>query len=93
MAKAVEGYWPISDRVMMIKLDAKPFDLVIIQCYAPTSDYSEEELEEFYEDVQKGIKQTKSTDIVYVMGDLNAKVGKGSDGQCAGNWGIGKRNE
>ena len=93
IAKAVQGYWPISERVIMIKPEAKPFDLVIVQVYAPTSEYSEEELEDFYEDVQKAINQTKSTDIVYIIGDMNAKIGKGKEEQTVGHYGLGERNE
>ena len=59
----------------MMKLQSKPFDISIIQVYAPTQDYDEEDVEEFYEEVQLAIKNTKSCDISYVMGDFNAKVG------------------
>ena len=60
---------------MLLKIIAKPFDIAIIQVYAPTSEHSDEEIEVFYEHVQKAIKQTKSTDVVVIIGDFNPKVG------------------
>ena len=43
-ASAVQGYWPISERVMMVKIAGNPYDLAIIQVYAPTSEHSDEEI-------------------------------------------------
>ena len=59
-AKALKGYWAISDRVTMIKLQAKPFDINIIQVYAPTSSFSNELLGDFYEDIEEGNEATVS---------------------------------
>lgn len=49
--KSMQGYIPISDRVMMVKFEGKPFDIAVIQVYAPTEESSDEEVEKFYEDV------------------------------------------
>lgn len=92
-ASALQGYWPISDRVMMIKLTGNPFDMAIIQVYAPTSDHSENEIEDFYHQIGKALKHTKPTDIIMVMGDLNAKVGRDKISECMGQHGLGERNE
>ena len=54
---------------------------------------SEETVEEFYEDVRKAVSQTKSSDMVTVMGDLNAKIGAGKDGEIVGAFGLGTRSE
>ena len=75
VAKSMIGYWPISDRVVMVKLHAKPFNINMIQVYAPTQDYDDENIEEFYEQIQLAVSDIKSPDIIYIMGDLNAKVG------------------
>ena len=48
--KSILGYWPLSSRNIMLKLKAKPFDIAIIQTYAPTSSHSDEEVEEHYEE-------------------------------------------
>ncbi|KAG1671332.1 Craniofacial development protein 2 [Nymphon striatum] len=77
----------------MMKLQSKPFNINIIQVYAPTQDYDDEEIETFYEEIQVAIKNTKSDDILCIMGDFNAKVGKEKHTDIVGNGGLGKRNE
>ena len=93
VAKSMIGYWPISDRVVMLKLHAKPFNINMIQVYAPTQDYDDENIEEFYEQIQLAVSYTKSSDIICIMGDLNAKVGNVTDFNIIGNYGLGKQNE
>ena len=53
MADAVVGCWQVSKRVMLIKITVKPVGLNIIQVYAPTTDYSDSKVEEFYEQVDR----------------------------------------
>ena len=72
---------------------AKPANIVIVQLYAPTNDHSDKEIEEFYADVKKALKQVKSGDILVVMGDMNAKVGKEKFGSVVGLYILGERNE
>ena len=91
--KAVMGFLPISRRVMVVKIEGKPFNLAIIQAYAPTADHSEEDIEEFYEDLEKACKYVASTDVMVVMGDMNAKIGKGSVDRYVGEFGLGERND
>ena len=69
------GFHGISDRIIIVKLFSKPFNLSIIEVYAPTSASSEEEIEAFYNDLDDAYKQCGSQEMVVVMGDLNAKVG------------------
>ena len=92
-AKAVQGFIPKSDRVMLLKLEGKPFDVVIIQVYAPTQDYSDRELEAFYGEINDCLKHVKSTDILITMGDWNAKVGELQTNGITGKFGLGIRNE
>ena len=61
----------------MIRLRGRPLDITVIQCYAPTAECSEEEIEKFYQQLDQAVSQCKSQDIRVVMGDLNAKVGEG----------------
>ena len=90
--KSMLGYWAYSKRNIMIKLKAKPFDIAIIQTYAPTSSHSEEEIEAHYEELNKMLKQVKSTDVLMVIGDFNAKIGKGKVNDIVGPHGLGERN-
>ncbi|XP_037784698.1 craniofacial development protein 2-like [Penaeus monodon] len=83
-AKSLLGWWALSDRVMLIKLKGKQMDLSIIQVYAPTTASSEEEIDEFYDTLEKAKTQCKSTDVTVIMGDLNAKIGNEADGGTVG---------
>ena len=65
----------------------------ILQTYAPTADHPDEEIEEYYEEVNRTLKTVKSDEILIVMGDMNAKVGKGKCEKIVGNHGLGSRNE
>ena len=76
-----------------MKIAAKPVGLNIIQVYAPTTDYSDEDIEAFYEQVDSARSQCKPEEITLVVGDLNAKVGRGRSGEVVGNYGLGQRNE
>ena len=93
IAKSIVGYWAISDRVLLVKIKGKPFDINIIQVYAPTQGHTDEELEQFYEQVQKAIKSVKSDEVLFVMGDLNAKVGNEQHTNIIGKHGLGDRND
>ena len=75
MAKSLKGYWPISGRVLLLKLSGTAFDIVIIQIYAPIAESTEEEIQEFYEQLDEAKSRCKFRDIVFVQGDFNAKVG------------------
>ena len=92
-AKSFKGAWQVSDRVLVIKLNAKPFDIAVIQAYAPTSTCSDDDIDKFYEDLGRAWKQLKSQDIKVVMGDFNAKVGSTRIDDIVGPKGIGSINE
>ena len=93
IAKSLLGYWPISDRVMLVKLQGKPFNINLIQVYAPTKEYSEDINEAFYEQVETAFKYIKNKEYTIVMGDFNAKVGNKKHKDIIGSYGLGKRNE
>ena len=93
-ANALIGYSPISDRILKVCIKAKPYNLSIVQCYAPTSTASDDELEEFYNQLQETLDAIPSRDIKIVMGDLNAKVGTANTATPThGTCGLGIRNE
>ena len=81
VVRSVIGLNGISDRIIIVKIFSIPFNLSIIQVYAPTSASSEEEIVAFYNDLDDAYKQCGSQEMVVVMGDLNAKVGTEQDPQ------------
>ena len=91
--RCLAGYIPISDRVIVAKFQAKPLNMVVVQVYSPTSDHPDEELESFYDDVNKAMKYAKSDDVILVMGDMNAKIGSQAHGDVVGRHGLGERND
>ena len=62
-----------NDRMISVYFQGKPFSLTVIQVYAPTS--NAEEAEQFYEDLQDLIELTPKKDVLFIIGDWNAKVG------------------
>ena len=70
------GCRPVSSRLITIRLRAVPFNITIVQAYAPTSDYDDNKIEEFYDQPQNVIDQTPKKDILVVQGDWNARVGR-----------------
>jgi len=88
-----KGYWAVSDRIMLVKLHGSPMDINVIQVYAPITDPEETEVEQFYENIDSVLRQCKRHEINIVLGDLNAKVGKGRVEQVVGPFGLGERND
>ena len=70
---SVLGYNLKNDRVISVHLQGKPLNITVIQVYAPTS-YAEE-AEQFYEDLQDLLELTPKKDVLFIIGDWNAKVG------------------
>ena len=64
------------DRMISVHFQGKPFNITVIQVYAPTSNAEEGEVEEFYEDLQDLLEQTPKKDVLFIIGDWNAKVGR-----------------
>ena len=83
----------MSDRVVMVKLQAKPFNIYVIQIHAPTQDYDYETIEEYYKQIQSAVSYIKLSDIICIMGNLKAKVGNVKDSKIIGNYGLGEQNE
>ena len=93
VAKSMMGFWTISDRVIMMKLEAKAFNINVMQVYASSQDHDGEEIEKFYEEIQNGIEYAKSDEVICIMGDLNAKVADERYQNIVGMHGLGRRNE
>ena len=73
---------PVSSRLIIIRLRATPLNITIVQAYAPTTDHDDEELEDFYDQLQEVLDQTPKKDILVVQGDWNAKIGE----DAVDNW-------
>ena len=78
-----------NDRMISVHLQGKPFNITVIQVYAPTSSAEEAEVERFYEDLQDRLELTPKKDVLFIIGDWNAKVGS----QETGKFGLGIQNE
>ena len=63
-----------NDRMISVRFQAKPFNITVIQVYAPTSNAEEAEVEWFYEDQQDLLELTPKRDACFIIGDWNAKV-------------------
>ena len=64
-----------NDRMISVGFQGKPFNITVIQVYAPTSNAEEAEVERFYEDLRDLLELTPQKDVLFIIGDWNAKVG------------------
>ena len=71
---AVLGCSLKNDRMISVHLQGKPFNITVIQIYAPTSNAEETEVERFYEDLQDLLELTPKKDVLFIIGDWNTKV-------------------
>ena len=74
-------------------LQGKPFNTTVIQVYAPTSNAEEAEVERFYEDLQDLLALTPKKDVLFIIGDWNAKVGSQETPGVTGKFSLGVQNE
>ena len=76
-----------------VHLQGKPFNIMVIQVYDPTSNTEEAEVERFYEDLQDLLELTPKKDILFIIGDWNTKVGSQEIPGVTGKFGLGVQNE
>ena len=82
-----------NDRMISAHFQGKPFNITVIQVYAPTSNTEEAEVERFYEDLQDLLELTPKKDILFIIGDWNVKVGSQETPGVTGKFGLGIWNE
>ena len=82
-----------NDRMISVRLQGKPFNITVIHVYAPTSNAEGTEVERFYEDLQALLELTPKTDVLFIIGDWNAKVGSQQTPGVTGKFGLGMRNK
>ena len=81
------------NRMISVRFQGKPFNITVIQVYAPTSNAEEAEVERFYEDLQDLLDLTPPKDVLFVIGDRNTKVRSQETPGVAGKFGLGVQNE
>ena len=84
--------WIVSqenDRMISVHLQGKPFNITVIQVYTPMSNTKETEVERFYEDL---LELTAKKDVLFIIGDWNAKVGSQATPGVTGIFGLGMQN-
>ena len=79
--------------MISVRLQGKPFNIKVIQVYAPTSKAEEAEAEWFHEDLQDILELTPKKDVLFIIGDWNAKVGSQETPGVTGKFGLRIRNE
>ena len=79
--------------MISVCFQGKPFNITVIQVYAPTSNAEEAEAEQFCEDLQDLLELTPKNDVLFIIGDWNGKVGSQQTSGVTGKFGLGIRNE
>ena len=79
--------------MISVCFQSKPFNIMVIQTYAPTSNAEEPELEQFYEDLQDLLELTPKKDVLFIIRDRNAKVRSQDTPGVTGKFGLGVQNE
>ena len=86
----VLGYNLKNDRMILVRLQGKPFSTTVIQVYVPTTDAKE--IDPFYEDLEDLLELTPKKDVLFIIGDWNAKVGSQDISWVTGKFGLGEQN-
>ena len=79
--------------MISVRFQGEPFNITLIQVYAPTSNAEEAEVERFYEDLKDLLELTPKKDVLFIIGDWNAKVGSQEPPGDTGKFGLGVQNE
>ena len=90
---AVLGCHLKNNRMISVHFQEKQFNITVIQVYAPTNNAEEAEVERFYEDLQGLLELTPKKDVLFIIGDWNAKVGSQETPGATCKFGLGIRNE
>ena len=79
--------------MISVHFQGKPFNITVIQVYAPTSNAEEAEVEQFYDKLQDLLELTSPKDVLFIIGDWNAKVGSQEKPGVSGKFDLGVQNE
>ena len=78
-----------NDRMISVRFQDKPFNITVSQVYAPTSNTEEAEVEQLYEDLQDLLELKPKKDVLFIIGNWNAKVGSQETPGITGKFGLG----
>ena len=81
-----------NDKMISVHFQGKPFNVTVIQAYAPTSNTEEAEVEWFYQDPQDLLERTPKKEVLFIIGNRNAKVGSQETPGVTGKFGLGVWN-
>ena len=93
LRNAVLGCNLKNNRMISVRFQGKPFNIMVIQVYAPTSNAEEAEVGQFYEDLQDLLELTPPKDVLFIIRDWNAKVGSQETPGVTGKFGLRMQNE
>ena len=79
--------------MISVRFQGKQFNITVIQVYAPTNNAEEPEVERFYKDLQDLLELTPKKDVLFIIGDWNAKVGSQETPGITGKFCLGMQNE
>ena len=79
--------------MISVRFQGKPLSITVIQVYAPTSNAEDAEVEQFYEDLQDLLELTPNRDVLFILGNWNAKVVSQETPGVTGKFGLGVQNE
>ena len=79
--------------MISVHFQGKPFNITVIQAYAPTSNTEEAEVEQFYADLQDLLELTPQKDVLYIIGEWNANVGSQETPGVTSKFSLGVQNE
>ncbi|XP_050514333.1 craniofacial development protein 2-like [Diabrotica virgifera virgifera] len=92
--KYVKNFVPVNDRLAILQLNSKPFNVNVIQIYAPTSEKKyDNDVESFYSQLKQTLNNLNRNEITYIIGDFNAKIDQGRRSDLIGGYGLGESNE
>ena len=79
--------------MISVHIQGKPFNIMVNQVYTPTNNAEETEVERFYEDLQDLLERTPTKDVLFIIGDWNAKVGSQETPGVTGKFGLRVQNK
>jgi DNA-binding ferritin-like protein (Dps family) len=87
------SYNTINDRIIYIRMKARPVNITGVQVYAPTTSAETADIEDFYRNLHLTLNETPRKDVLVFMGDWNSKIGKGEEPGTVGKYGLGNRHD